>query len=114
MLASEPMLTMLPAAGREHPPARFLAHAEAAQDQVAPELLDVLERDLLRAAPSIAVARHVAEKIDAAELGVQTLEQSADLLRSETSQATATARRWYISMRRAVVLRSDPNCGRRA
>ena len=58
------------ASGRQHASARFLTHAEAPHHQVSPRLFDILKRDLFRASQH-AVARHVAEEVDAAKFSVQ-------------------------------------------
>ena len=68
------------AAGGEHSPACFLTGAEAAEDEVAPHLLDVLETDLLRRRHD-GFAGHVSEKIDASEFGIELGEERSHLSR---------------------------------
>ena len=68
------------AAGGEHPPACFLTGAEAAEDEVAPHLLDVLETDLLRRRHD-GFPGHVSEKIDASEFGIELGEDRSHLSR---------------------------------
>ena len=57
----------------QHPPARLLAGAKAAEDEVAPRLLDVGQGDLLRRTEN-AVAGDVAKEVDAPEFAIEASE----------------------------------------
>ena len=77
VLASEPMLTMLPRPGREHPPPRFLAHQETPENQVLEDLSHLLREAALGPAQD-PIASDIAQEVDPPEVAVKLDKEALD------------------------------------